>query len=115
VRALASEYERQAAAAAAAAQPPPAAAAAGAGGAPADGKLTVCVQMAADVRLKVRIAPGDPMSKLFRTVQQHMLAKGVIREGQAVRFIFDGDVLRGGQTPEELGLEGEELVEVQVS
>jgi hypothetical protein len=113
VRALFSKIDQQAAADVAAAQPPPAAA--GPGGAPADGKLTLCVQLAADVRLKVRIAPGDPMSKLFTTVQQHMLKKGAMREGQAVRFIFDGDVLRGGQTPEELDMEGDELVEVQVS
>jgi hypothetical protein len=115
VRELASAYEREAAAAAQQQQPQAAAPAAAAAAAAADGKITLCVQLAADPKLKVRIALGDPISKLFDIVRQHMQKKGMMKAGKALRFLFDGDVLRGGETPGGLGMEDEDLVEVQAS
>lgn len=73
--------------------------------------LLVCrTQRQGDVKLRLR--PGDPLSKLFTVFRASAVKKGWIAGGAELRFEFDGDHLSGGETPADLGMEDDDAIEV---
>ncbi len=115
--ALASRYEQEAgqkeqqghAAAAAAA-----AAAADGGGGGDDGKLLINVQLAGGHTIKVRLAPGEPCSRVAEAVASYAAAHKLMAPDQRVKLEFDGEILRGGETPAQLGMEDDDAVDARI-
>ncbi|GAQ87526.1 hypothetical protein KFL_003580190 [Klebsormidium nitens] len=60
-------------------------------------------------RFKVRC--GDPLEKLFRAYVKKV-HPGASPAGAAFSFVFDGDPIDGKSTPEDLGLEDDDMIEV---
>lgn len=54
---------------------------------------------------------GDPLEKLFRAYR-NKVHPGGSPAGVLLRFVFDGDPIDGAATPDELGLEDDDMIEV---
>ncbi len=79
-----------------------------------DGKLLLHVQLAGGQQVKVRLAPGEPCSRLAAAVAQHAVQQGLMLAGQRVRLQFDGDVVGAEDTPDGLGMEDGDAVDAHV-
>ena len=71
--------------------------------------LRVNTQMGAFQRL--RIAPREPLSKLFAAFQQHAVREGWMPEDAQPSFWFDGERLGGEATAEGVELEDEFVID----
>ena len=60
---------------------------------------------------KMRIGVNQPLSRLFTGYQQAGEAAGWLPPGTAVTFKFDGDRLRGTETPTSLDLEEGDVID----
>ncbi|PSC73595.1 peptidase carboxypeptidase A [Micractinium conductrix] len=62
----------------------------------------------------MRMRRGDPFGKLFEAFSAWATGEGWLPAGGApgLRFVFDGDKLSPGETPEGLDLEGDEIIEI---
>lgn len=60
----------------------------------------------------IRIRPGSTFESLFRKVQSYAYQEGWFKNGAKLKFVFDGDVVQPNQTPAELDMEDDMIVEV---
>ncbi len=60
---------------------------------------------------KMRIGVSQPLSRLFEKYQQAGQAAGWLPPGTAVIFKFDGDRLKGTETPTSLDLEEGDVID----
>ncbi|BDA50987.1 hypothetical protein COCOBI_17-2060 [Coccomyxa sp. Obi] len=60
---------------------------------------------------KMRIGVNQPLSRLFTAYQQAGQAAGWLPPGTAVTFKFDGDRLKGIETPTSLDLEEDDVID----
>lgn len=58
------------------------------------------------------MAASKPLQRLFDTWQRFAIGQEWVTATTNLTFRFDGDALKGDETPEELDLEGEEVIEV---
>eukprot|EP00887_Chlorella_sp_A99_P007144 scaffold2.g7144.t1 len=78
-----------------------------------DNRIVLKLQSSKGVRL-MRMARTDPFSKLMRNYMELAEKEGHVAPGAHARFLFDGDELGPGDTPEGLDLEGDEIIEVHL-
>lgn len=90
-----------------ASQPDPAAAAAAAGG--EGDRLPLVFQAQGHDKVTVRVQPHQPLSHGMDIFTKYATDKGW---GRVVKFMFDGEKLSGEDTPEDLGIEAEEVIDV---
>lgn len=60
----------------------------------------------------LQMAASKPLQRLFDTWQRFAVGQEWVTPATNLTFRFDGDVLKGDETPEELDLEGEEVIDV---
>ncbi len=65
-----------------------------------------------DQDTKMRIEPSKPFGKLFESFKRHAVQKGWADEGAKFTYIFDGDVLKEDDTPADLDVEDDTVIEV---
>ena len=75
-------------------------------------KLSVWLQDGHGFKKKFKLRKTDPFSKLMKAVQQHLAKNGKAKETDSISYTWDGESLGPEQSPEELGWEDEESVDV---
>eukprot|EP00798_Chlamydomonas_sp_ICE-L_P010443 gene10443-8396_t len=64
-------------------------------------------------KVQICIRPGDPFSKLLKAFKKHALKKGWTKSAdQEMRMDFDGDPIGLEQTPDELEVETDDVVDL---
>lgn len=100
-----------------ASQPEPAAAArtpagggsAAAGAADAEGKLPLVFQAQGHDKVTVMVQRDQPLSEAMEKVTKYAAENGW---GRVSKFVFDDEKLSGQDTPEDLGMEEDEVIDV---
>lgn len=85
----------------------PAAEPAAAGG--NDGKLPLVFQAQGHDKVTVRVQRSQPLSHAMDTFTKYAAQHGW---GRVTKFMFDGDKLNGVETPEDLGMDADEVIDV---
>ena len=74
-------------------------------------KIQLVVQCK-DHKKTMAMASSKPLQRLFDAWKGFAVGEGWIAADTHLRFAFDGDPLKGTETPAELGLEAEDVIEV---
>mmetsp|Transcript_37012 Transcript_37012/g.87964 ORF Transcript_37012/g.87964 Transcript_37012/m.87964 type:complete len:299 (+) Transcript_37012:144-1040(+) len=81
---------------------------------PAEKVLLRC-RCAADKSIDLRMAKADRFEKLMAVFKEHAVQMEWAKEGSNLIFYFDDAVISPGSTPEDLGCEEEDVVDVYFS